>query len=95
MRYQYTIQRPADSENEIEQAEFLWRFGSWTTCTATCGTGESVSHGTPRARPPAVEEQSGQSVPVPWGCCRDFWVFGFRRSWGRGKKTTSAKVTTL
>ncbi|XP_031443782.1 A disintegrin and metalloproteinase with thrombospondin motifs 7 isoform X2 [Phasianus colchicus] len=39
VRYQYTIQRPADSENEIERAEFLWRFGSWTTCTATCGTG--------------------------------------------------------
>ncbi|NWT29652.1 ATS7 metalloproteinase, partial [Cardinalis cardinalis] len=39
VRYQYTIQRPADSENEIEQPEFLWRFGSWTTCTATCGTG--------------------------------------------------------
>ncbi|XP_009577146.1 PREDICTED: A disintegrin and metalloproteinase with thrombospondin motifs 7-like, partial [Fulmarus glacialis] len=39
VRYQYTIQRPADSENEIEQAEFLWRFGSWATCTATCGTG--------------------------------------------------------
>ncbi|NXH03624.1 ATS7 metalloproteinase, partial [Loxia leucoptera] len=39
VRYQYTIQRPADSENEVEQPEFLWRFGSWTTCTATCGTG--------------------------------------------------------
>ncbi|NXE26922.1 ATS7 metalloproteinase, partial [Ardeotis kori] len=39
VRYQYTVQRPADSENEIEQAEFLWRFGSWTACTATCGTG--------------------------------------------------------
>ncbi|XP_058667086.1 A disintegrin and metalloproteinase with thrombospondin motifs 7 [Ammospiza caudacuta] len=39
VRYQYTIQRPADSENEIEQPEFLWHFGSWTTCTATCGTG--------------------------------------------------------
>ncbi|NWT01868.1 ATS7 metalloproteinase, partial [Mionectes macconnelli] len=39
VRYQYTIQRPADSENEIEQPEFLWRFGSWTACTATCGTG--------------------------------------------------------
>ncbi|NWH61339.1 ATS7 metalloproteinase, partial [Geococcyx californianus] len=39
VRYQYTIQRPASSENEIEPAEFLWRFGSWTTCTATCGTG--------------------------------------------------------
>uniref|UniRef100_A0A8B9FWW2 ADAM metallopeptidase with thrombospondin type 1 motif 7 n=1 Tax=Amazona collaria TaxID=241587 RepID=A0A8B9FWW2_9PSIT len=39
VRYQYTIQRPADSENAIEQPEFLWRFGSWTACTATCGTG--------------------------------------------------------
>ncbi|KAJ7408135.1 hypothetical protein WISP_122586 [Willisornis vidua] len=39
VRYQYTIQRPADSDNEVEQPEFLWRFGSWTTCTATCGTG--------------------------------------------------------
>lgn len=52
VRYQYTIQRPADSENEIEQTEFLWRFGSWTTCTATCGTGESrtatLRHGAPK-----------------------------------------------
>ncbi|NWX15024.1 ATS7 metalloproteinase, partial [Aegotheles bennettii] len=39
VRYQYTVQRPPESHNEIEQPEFLWRFGSWTTCTATCGTG--------------------------------------------------------
>uniref|UniRef100_A0A8B9PIG7 ADAM metallopeptidase with thrombospondin type 1 motif 7 n=1 Tax=Apteryx owenii TaxID=8824 RepID=A0A8B9PIG7_APTOW len=39
VRYQYTIQRESESENEIQQAEFLWRYGSWTTCTATCGTG--------------------------------------------------------
>ncbi|XP_062439542.1 A disintegrin and metalloproteinase with thrombospondin motifs 7 isoform X1 [Rhea pennata] len=39
VRYQYTIQRESESENEIQQAEFLWRYGSWTKCTATCGTG--------------------------------------------------------
>ncbi|NWU96036.1 ATS7 metalloproteinase, partial [Upupa epops] len=39
VRYQYTVQRPPDSDNAIEPAEFLWRFGSWTACTATCGTG--------------------------------------------------------
>ncbi|NXD16895.1 ATS7 metalloproteinase, partial [Nothocercus nigrocapillus] len=39
VRYQYTVAREAESGNELEPAEFLWRFGSWTACTATCGTG--------------------------------------------------------
>uniref|UniRef100_A0A8D2Q856 ADAM metallopeptidase with thrombospondin type 1 motif 7 n=1 Tax=Varanus komodoensis TaxID=61221 RepID=A0A8D2Q856_VARKO len=39
IRYQYTIQREADSENEIAPAEFFWQYGSWTACTASCGTG--------------------------------------------------------
>ncbi|EMP36044.1 A disintegrin and metalloproteinase with thrombospondin motifs 7 [Chelonia mydas] len=39
VRYQYTIRRESDHENEIQPAEFFWRYGSWTKCTATCGTG--------------------------------------------------------
>ncbi|XP_061450757.1 A disintegrin and metalloproteinase with thrombospondin motifs 7 isoform X2 [Rhineura floridana] len=39
IRYQYTIQRESDSENEIAPAEFFWQYGPWTKCTATCGTG--------------------------------------------------------
>ncbi|XP_075752918.1 A disintegrin and metalloproteinase with thrombospondin motifs 7 isoform X2 [Pelodiscus sinensis] len=39
VRYQYTIRRESDQDNEIQPAEFLWRYGSWTKCTATCGTG--------------------------------------------------------
>ncbi|XP_053127665.1 A disintegrin and metalloproteinase with thrombospondin motifs 7 isoform X2 [Hemicordylus capensis] len=39
IRYQYTIRRESDSENEITPAEFFWQYGSWTKCTATCGTG--------------------------------------------------------
>ncbi|XP_030045681.1 A disintegrin and metalloproteinase with thrombospondin motifs 7 isoform X2 [Microcaecilia unicolor] len=39
VRYQYTVQRQSDHENEIDSSEFSWRFGSWTSCTATCGMG--------------------------------------------------------
>uniref|UniRef100_A0A8D2LT13 ADAM metallopeptidase with thrombospondin type 1 motif 7 n=1 Tax=Varanus komodoensis TaxID=61221 RepID=A0A8D2LT13_VARKO len=42
IRYQYTIQREADSENEIAPAEFFWQYGSWTACTASCGTGKAA-----------------------------------------------------
>uniref|UniRef100_A0A6J0V7N1 A disintegrin and metalloproteinase with thrombospondin motifs 7 isoform X1 n=1 Tax=Pogona vitticeps TaxID=103695 RepID=A0A6J0V7N1_9SAUR len=39
IRYQYTIQRKPDNENEIIPAEFFWQYASWTKCTVTCGTG--------------------------------------------------------
>ncbi|XP_044516221.1 A disintegrin and metalloproteinase with thrombospondin motifs 7 [Gracilinanus agilis] len=39
VRYEYTIRREADGENEIEPPEFSWRYGAWTKCTVTCGTG--------------------------------------------------------
>ncbi|KAM9311948.1 A disintegrin and metalloproteinase with thrombospondin motifs 7 [Gastrophryne carolinensis] len=39
VRYQYTIRRDSDSSNEIQPPEFSWRYGAWTECSATCGTG--------------------------------------------------------
>uniref|UniRef100_H3B1V3 ADAM metallopeptidase with thrombospondin type 1 motif 7 n=1 Tax=Latimeria chalumnae TaxID=7897 RepID=H3B1V3_LATCH len=39
VRYQYTVRRDFDNENEIQPPDFSWRYGSWTKCTATCGRG--------------------------------------------------------
>ncbi|KAJ8249248.1 hypothetical protein GJAV_G00232760 [Gymnothorax javanicus] len=42
VRYEYTISRGdtlTDSDNEIVALDFAWQYGSWTECTATCGTG--------------------------------------------------------
>ncbi|KAM6201059.1 A disintegrin and metalloproteinase with thrombospondin motifs 7 [Rhynchocyon petersi] len=35
VRYEYTIQKEVDDH----LPEFSWRFGPWTKCTVTCGTG--------------------------------------------------------
>ncbi|KAM4677814.1 A disintegrin and metalloproteinase with thrombospondin motifs 7 isoform 2-T2 [Discoglossus pictus] len=39
VRYQYTVRRDPDSSNEIQPPDFAWRYGTWTKCSATCGTG--------------------------------------------------------
>uniref|UniRef100_A0A4W3JXF6 ADAM metallopeptidase with thrombospondin type 1 motif 7 n=1 Tax=Callorhinchus milii TaxID=7868 RepID=A0A4W3JXF6_CALMI len=39
VRFEYTIRRDLDSDNEIQPPEFFWRYGLWTECTATCGGG--------------------------------------------------------
>ncbi|KAM4039370.1 A disintegrin and metalloproteinase with thrombospondin motifs 7 isoform 1-T1 [Anomaloglossus baeobatrachus] len=39
VRYQYTIRRDLDDSNEIQPPDFSWRYGAWSECSATCGTG--------------------------------------------------------
>ncbi|XP_059495179.1 A disintegrin and metalloproteinase with thrombospondin motifs 7 [Stegostoma tigrinum] len=39
VRFEYTIRRDLDDENEIPPPEFFWRYGLWTECSATCGGG--------------------------------------------------------
>ncbi|XP_063781564.1 A disintegrin and metalloproteinase with thrombospondin motifs 7 isoform X2 [Pseudophryne corroboree] len=39
VRYQYTIKRDLDSSNEIQPPDFSWRYGAWSECSTTCGTG--------------------------------------------------------
>ncbi|XP_027724545.1 A disintegrin and metalloproteinase with thrombospondin motifs 12 [Vombatus ursinus] len=39
IKYEYTIRKDSSSENDIEKPEYFWQYGSWTDCSATCGTG--------------------------------------------------------
>ncbi|XP_051896607.1 A disintegrin and metalloproteinase with thrombospondin motifs 7-like [Pristis pectinata] len=39
VRFEYTVRRDLDHENEIQSPEFFWRYGLWTECSATCGGG--------------------------------------------------------
>ncbi|XP_068958063.1 A disintegrin and metalloproteinase with thrombospondin motifs 12-like [Petaurus breviceps papuanus] len=39
IKYEYTIRKDSSSENDVEKPEYFWQYGSWTDCSATCGTG--------------------------------------------------------
>ncbi|XP_062984240.1 A disintegrin and metalloproteinase with thrombospondin motifs 12 [Elgaria multicarinata webbii] len=39
IKYEYTVRKDWSSENEVEEPEYFWQYGSWTGCSVTCGRG--------------------------------------------------------
>ncbi|XP_042307865.1 A disintegrin and metalloproteinase with thrombospondin motifs 12 [Sceloporus undulatus] len=39
IKYEYTVRKDWSSENEVEDPEYFWQYGSWTGCSVTCGHG--------------------------------------------------------
>nr|XP_020449606.1 A disintegrin and metalloproteinase with thrombospondin motifs 12-like [Monopterus albus] len=40
IKYEYTIKKTKETENETIKPIYSWRHGAWTYCSATCGLGE-------------------------------------------------------
>ncbi|XP_060092579.1 A disintegrin and metalloproteinase with thrombospondin motifs 12 [Heteronotia binoei] len=39
IKYEYTVRKDWNSENEVEEPEYFWQYSSWTGCSVTCGKG--------------------------------------------------------
>ncbi|KAJ8262663.1 hypothetical protein COCON_G00151200 [Conger conger] len=39
IKYEYTIKKRRQKVNEVIEPEYRWKFGAWTDCSSSCGTG--------------------------------------------------------
>ncbi|KAM6930888.1 LOW QUALITY PROTEIN: A disintegrin and metalloproteinase with thrombospondin motifs 12-like [Xenentodon cancila] len=40
LKYEYTIKKLKESDNEVPEPSYSWRHGAWTDCSTTCGLGD-------------------------------------------------------
>ncbi|KFP36788.1 A disintegrin and metalloproteinase with thrombospondin motifs 12, partial [Chlamydotis macqueenii] len=39
IKYEYTVRKEENHENEIGEPDYFWQYGEWTACSVTCGRG--------------------------------------------------------
>ncbi|XP_043941316.1 A disintegrin and metalloproteinase with thrombospondin motifs 12 [Protopterus annectens] len=39
IRFEYTIRKVTEAEHEVNNQDYIWKYGTWTECSVTCGAG--------------------------------------------------------
>lgn len=64
VRYEYTISQNVSEKNNTPLSVFYWKYGSWTECSVTCGTGKRNSFAIHKwANVRGVREIMAENVP--------------------------------